>query len=237
MSGWKTLPRTSNYRSNDMNNEDALNQVAQRYRNEGYDVVLHPNGDAVPGFAGNYRLDLIATRPGEKVVVQVKKNRAELEHDSNASKLAELVNAQPGWRFDLVLVEPESTTEKALEKGVEPTEDEILEMISDAERLAQGGSLAPAYVFVWGALEAAMRNAHDSFEPHGRTAPSELIRMLYSNGLLSEEEFVTLRDSFDLRSQIVHGMKVSPQRFSAVSVEKIAGIARRILSGNEKTAA
>ena len=216
-----------------MSDQEIISRVARRYLDEGYEVTFHPRGDAAPAFAAGFELDFIATKPGDKVVVGVKKNRAELEQDRQIEQLANVVNSQPEWRFDLVLVQPETTAEKVIDKGVEPSGQEILEMISHAQELAHSGHLPSAYVFVWGALEAAMRDVRSRVELYGRVTPNELMRTLYSNGILSDEEFRTLRESFALRTQLVHGMKVNPISFSIVPIERIAAIARKVLTGDE----
>ena len=106
-------------------------------------------------------------------------------------------------------------------------------MISQALDLGQSGQLPIAYVLIWAALEAAMRDVRDRVELYGRITPVELTRTLYSNGYFSDEEFRFLRDSYALRTQLVHGMKVNPASFSVVPLERLAAIARNTLTGDE----
>jgi hypothetical protein len=79
--------------------QEVLGKVAQRYRDEGYDVLVHPRGDQLPPFVANSQLDLIATRGNEGVIVEIKTNRIDLSRDHQLVRLAEIVNAQPGWRL------------------------------------------------------------------------------------------------------------------------------------------
>ena len=58
--------------------EDALERVAEPYRDEGYEVIVRPRGDQVPSFAAGLELDLIATRGTEGVIVVIKRNRIDL---------------------------------------------------------------------------------------------------------------------------------------------------------------
>src|SRR5271166_287921 len=103
-------PMSSNYPSNAMQQE-TLERVAQRYRDEGYHVVLRPFGDQVPSFISGFQPDLVAKRGNEGVVVEIKANRMDLSSDHQISQLAEIVNARPGWRLDLVVLEPETAVE------------------------------------------------------------------------------------------------------------------------------
>src|SRR4051794_40500240 len=88
-------------------------KVAQRYRDEGYGVVVKPQTDLVPPFLAGFQPDLIATRGNESVVVEIKTNRIDLSNNPTITRLAEVVNGQPGWRLDVVVLEPETTVEKA----------------------------------------------------------------------------------------------------------------------------
>ncbi len=47
-------------------------KVAGDYRQRGYDVDIQPSGANLPDFLGGFRPDLIARRPGDNVVVEVK---------------------------------------------------------------------------------------------------------------------------------------------------------------------
>src|SRR4051794_13550587 len=103
---------------------ESLEKIAQRYRDEGYDVIVHPRGDQVPPFAAGFQLDLIAIKGREGVIVEIKANRIDLSSDHQIALLADLVNAQPGWRLDVVVLESESPIEKAARDAEEPSEEQ-----------------------------------------------------------------------------------------------------------------
>src|SRR5438270_11412424 len=107
MSGATARPISSNFPSDAMELE-ALERIAKRCRDEGYDLIVHPRGDQVPHFAAGFELDLIATRGNEGVIVEIKTNRIDLSHEPQVTRLAQIVNAQPGWRLDVVVLEPET---------------------------------------------------------------------------------------------------------------------------------
>jgi uncharacterized protein YutE (UPF0331/DUF86 family) len=188
---------------------DSIERIAARYRDKGYDVVVHPRGDQVPPFAAGFDLDLIATRRNEGVIVAVKANRIDLANDPQITRLAEIANAQPGWRLDVVVLEPETPIQKAAQEAAEPSDEQLAQILKVAEDLADRGYTPYACVVAWSGLEAAMRRLRDEVGLYRRTTPSEMMRSLYGNGFLSREQFDRLKEAFKIRNQVVHGL-VSP---------------------------
>ncbi len=138
-------------------------------------------------------MDLIATRGNEGVVVEIKTNRIDLSSDHQLIQLAEIVNMQPGWRLDLVVLEQETAIQKAAHEGTEPSDEQLAQILKAAENLVDKGYTPYAYVVAWGGLEAAMRRVRDGAELYRQTVPAELMRTLYGNGFLSREQFERLR--------------------------------------------
>lgn len=209
--------------------QEALEKVAQRYRAEGYDVVVRPRTDSLPPFLAGFHPGLIATLGNESVVIEVKTNRIGLSNGSDITRLAEVVNGQPGWRLDVVVLEPETSVEKAAQDAAEPSDAQLFGILHAAEELADKGYTPYACVVAWAGVEAAMRRLQDETRLHGRTTPVELMRTLYSNGFLSREQFDRLRDSFKVRSQVVHGLV--PPKVDPEMVRSITATARDLLKG------
>src|SRR5688572_20879963 len=90
-----------------MSEKELLDQVVARYRSEGYDVRVHPRAEELPEFLSGVSVDLLARNDRESVVVEVKR-RDELY---DIPSWAELVRATPGWRFDLVVVPMNGSSE------------------------------------------------------------------------------------------------------------------------------
>lgn len=223
-----TRPPSSNCRSDAMEQE-AIERIAKQYRDEGYDVIVHPRGDQVPAFAVDFEGDLIATRGNEGVVAEIKTNRLDLARDPQITRLAQIVNAQPGWRLDVVVLEPETTLEKAAQEAAEPSDEELAQILKAAEELADQGYSPYACVVAWGGLEAAMRRIRDGAELYGWTTPTELMRVLYGNGFLTREQFDRLKESYRIRSQVVHGLvplQVSPEsvRYVTATTRSLAHV-------------
>lgn len=208
-----------------------IERIARRYRDEGFHVIVHPHGDLVPPFLAGFELDMIATRGNEGVVVEVKMNRIDLSSDPCVPRLAEIVNAQPGWRLDLVVLEAETQVERAAHEAGEPSDEQLGQILKTADELADNGYANYACVAAWAGLEAAMRRVRDEGELYGRTTATELMRTLYSNGILSREQFNRLRESDKIRTQAVHGLV--PPRVEPDLVHDLTAIARYLVSDNQ----
>lgn len=223
-------PISSNFPDKTMEPE-ALARVVQRYRDEGYDVIAEPHGEEVPPFAAGFNLDMIATRGKEGVVVEIKENRIDLSNDPSMTRLAEVVNAQPGWRLDVVVLEPETAIEKAARDAAEPSDDQLARILEAAEELVDRGYTPYAYVIAWGGLEAAMRRIRDVAELYGKATPTELMRTLYGNGFLNKEQFDRLKESYKIRSQVVHGLV--PSQVDPALVRFVTATARSLVHDPE----
>ncbi|QEH34936.1 hypothetical protein OJF2_34810 [Aquisphaera giovannonii] len=186
--------------------QESLAKIARRYRDEGYEVVVAPRPEQLPPFLAGFRVDIMATRGSEGVVIEVKLNRMDLARDADITRLAEIVHSEPGWKLDLVVLESETQIEKATQDAAEPSDDQLFQILRTADELADKGHAPFACVIAWSGLEAAMRRPRGDVEVHGRATPSEMMRALYSNGVLSREQFEQLRESYKVRSQVVHGL-------------------------------
>jgi hypothetical protein len=211
----------------DKNHEISL--VAERYRADGYEVKALTNGVQLPPFAAGFRLDLFATKAGEKVLVQVKQGQKDLEKDSTTADMARVINAQPGWRFDLVVLGDEDAIERIVREGEEPSAESLSLLLDHAERTAKAGDTPSAFIRAWAALEAAMRRAARTAALEVASAsPLFLLGALYSNGLLERQEYDELNNYLRLRNAVVHGLEV-PAIDSTVPLY-VASVARKLLA-------
>jgi hypothetical protein len=219
-----------------MDFEKAVENVAGRYRSEGYQVTVRPEESQVPPFAAGLHVDLLATKADEYVLVQVKENREDLRNDPQSARIAEAINAEPGWRFDLVVLSGDSPTEKLAKEAPEPSVDVILRNLNHAERSAQAGDHASSFIVAWASLEAAMRRAaRASGMELQNISPLFLLRTLYSNGLLARNEFDQLNGYLRFRNAFVHGL--AAPNIDAVPTLYVVSAARKLLeeAGQEKS--
>jgi uncharacterized protein YutE (UPF0331/DUF86 family) len=76
-----------------------------------------------------------------------------------------------------------------------------------------------------------MRRIRDGAEIYGRTTPTELMRTLYGNGFLSREQFDRLKESYKIRSQVVHGLV--PPQVDPELVRYVTATARHLVHAEE----
>src|ERR1035438_4868909 len=133
----------------------AINAVAERYRLDGYEVVIEPEPNAIPFDLGGYRPDLIAKKGGITNIVEVKSEAQKLSFDQLRS-LVEEVKRHGGWRFVLI------TGQDVLRPGL-PSQDEnqfylseVEPQVEEALRLAEAGKKEAGYLILWIAFERMM---------------------------------------------------------------------------------
>jgi len=230
-----------------MDLEQEVNRIAGEYRSEGYDVVTHPGAERLPAFATDLGVDILATRGDEKVLVQVRRDRGEVEADQRVQRLADVILANPPWRNDLVILQTDDPIKRAIREVGEPSPEKIAEMLDSIESLLKtydSASHLPnlrnaignsALVMAWAALEAAMRHVCREIELYiPKYTPGDLLRTLYSNGVLSREQFEFLRETMRIRNEIVHGL--NSQAIDIEIIQKIREVTRWLLHGPQEPA-
>ncbi|MDQ3934330.1 MAG: hypothetical protein M3340_06825 [Actinomycetota bacterium] len=205
-----------------------LEEVADRYRAKGYEVVLEPGPERLPAFLGNYRPDLLATRGSENVVVEVK-TRDALEQEVGLSEVARLLEAHPGWRMDIVsLPRREGTRTDLMDPATLTT------LINEAKELSRNGLGHPAVLLSWTVLEGALRHALADADPADRPLTSlSLLKTALSLGHLDQREFNVLSDLAHLRNRVAHGFQTNPAQLSVVHatplVDAVEAVVPRLL--------
>src|SRR5438067_11907716 len=132
-----------------------LQTVERRYKRRGYNVLLRPRGDDLPQFLSGFEPDMIAYNDQESVVVAVKP-RADLPASEYLMDLAEVVNAQQGWRLDLAVVNPK--TPRLVDEDVEVLgQPEIVARIRAVRLLVKERQDEAAILVAWSTVEAALR--------------------------------------------------------------------------------
>ncbi len=191
--------------------DELVNSVAERYRQDGYEVLREPSEKAVPFDLGGFKPDLIARKQDEALIVEVKVNAQKTSFDSLRSVVDE-VKRHKGWHFILV------TAQDLLANPLDVREeqfswDDVLYRIDSAERLSQQGEYEAAYILLWISFERALRfQARQISLPVDRLAPGILIRQMYSQGELSMSQFDAALACQEARNRIVHGFPKSDVR-------------------------
>jgi hypothetical protein len=213
-----------------MDFEQELKRVAETYTRQGYQVTIRPNPEVLPPFAKDFRVEILAKREAEGVLVAVKRDRNELAADSNLTRYAEIIGLQTGWRFDFAILEAESPSPKEIDGANDFSEEDIGKSFSESSEMVRAGFARPALITAWAGFEAAMRlRLRAAGERAGwGTAPRSMLNELYSNGVITVEEFRKLENLFRVRNQIVHGF-TSSLASEGASVQLLSDIGHRLI--------
>jgi len=149
----------------------AQRRIARKYRALGYDVQEQPAADLLPAFLHGVAPDLIARDGSDHVVIQVKRNAA-LKGSNDLIHLAALVSGQPGWRFELVVLDDRET---------EPAADADIDVDRAREKVTaaiNAGLVDIAHVYL---ADILVRTARDLAEIHRVRSDNKSDRDLFAD--------------------------------------------------------
>jgi hypothetical protein len=200
-----------------------LEGVAEMYRKEGYEVTVSPAEELLPKFLANEDIGLVAKKGSENVAVQIRARGEAYDLQPDLYRFAE----QQGWRLDVV-VYPPNTIDDLPRNGASVRSGYVQELIQESEKLIRERVPRAAVVISWSAVEAAMREAaqREGVEPD-RPFPRDLLKSLYSNGVISREDYTRSMESMEIRNQVVHGF--APENLSLETSEYLADFAARLI--------
>jgi uncharacterized protein YutE (UPF0331/DUF86 family) len=206
---------------------ERLLQLAGEYRDKGYEISFHPNPEDLPDFLRNYRPDMIVRRGDEAVIIEVKSRRS-LNSSSRQylQNLAQSVEQHPGWRFELVMTNPEDAV-------YSPKAESSLQQSEIETRLQAARQLATqhpesAILYSWSLVEATLRLVaeHEGMSLQ-RLDPLYLVKQLVTEGVISRSEYQLLMDALSLRNAIAHGFKAT--QITQESVYQLIDVAAQLL--------
>ena len=209
---------------------ERLLRLSEEYRDRGYEVSFHPNPEDLPDFLKNYRPDMIVRRGDETVVIEVK-SRSSLNSSSAQylRNLAQVIEQHPGWRFELVMTNPEDATFSSEAQG-SLQEHEIEPRLQIARQLATH-NLESAILYSWSLVEATLRLVAEKEELSlQRFDPLYLVKQLTTEGVISRSEYQLLMNSLSLRNAIAHGFKTA--QLTQESVYELIDITEQLLKAS-----
>ena len=204
-------------------------KTAEEYRGKGYEVLMQAPLDFLPGFTAD-----LLVRKGEEVKVIEVKTRPSLAANPKIIELARTIESKPGWTFELLLVsEPEKRDSP--ESACSFSSEEIVQRFEEAEKALQAGLPEAAFLLAWSAHEAAIREviAEQGVPNRGITGSGYVLDQAVFHGVISRDDYTTLKEMLKYRSAIVHGFSLSD--FRAELVVELLKTARRIIAGASDT--
>lgn len=204
---------------------DLLNEIADRYRLQGYRVSVHPDSKALPAELRGFEVDLLATSSDETVVVEVKRSTKARELPNQLAQLTSLSRSL-GWRVDLV-------SEPAPE-GASWPRSRRRELLEDALGLLDDHKEA-AVLLACSAVEGGLR---ELARKHGggsdRTVPfRQLIAFLHSFGIIGSNTSSSLSGLADARNHAAHARSMG--RLPTRAVREFIEVALWLTSANFMT--
>jgi hypothetical protein len=176
-----------------------VKDLARAYRRAGYRVTVNPPESELPAFLRDFQPDLVAVSDKESVVIEVK-SQADLVAAEDIPMLATRVDAQPNWRFELVVTSSRRNPNTIVNADV------VWERLRIARQLAGQDQVEAAFLLLWSAVEAVLRiiAAHERVNVE-RLAPAAMVKQLATLGVLGRGDLGILRDAADVRTALIHG--------------------------------
>jgi REase_AHJR-like len=179
-------------------------RVAEKYKRQGFQVVIAPKEQQLPFDLNGYPPDLIATKsPEENYIIEVKSSASKMPID-RYREVSELVAQHPGWSFILVTDDDISSDNDTADSQLLLTFEQIIERQKQAKRLLDLNEAEAAFLLSWGAFEAMLRRQAILVHiPIERFPTPSLIKHLYSQGELSMQHFDEATQLQKIRNRFV----------------------------------
>jgi hypothetical protein len=180
-------------------------KVAEKYRLQGFEVIIEPSKSVIPFDLGNYIPDIIAKKTSnECYIIEVKKTISQIPID-RYREIAEIVAQHHGWRFLLITGEDVFSADTKDDHRILSWEQMFHRQVQ-SQRFLVAGEVEVAFFYSWGVLEAAMRQAaKNAAIPIENLPANSLINHLYSQGELSIEQFDRARTIQETHDRLGHG--------------------------------
>ena len=185
--------------------QEKIESLAAEYRAKRYKVSVRPSVDDLPSFLKEFRPDIIAMSPEGNVVIEVKPYP---QFDAEeARELAEVVERNPGWRFDVMLVNPPVAPDIPAQERL-ADDEQVTRMLENAETLSKEGHVEAAGLIAYSALETILRRLAQSKAPQiERQSSSRVLKELYSLGKIHPDTFEKLLPLMEFRNAVAHGFR------------------------------
>jgi hypothetical protein len=188
-----------------------VHELAEKYKNQGYNVMVAPLPSQLPDFLSSFQPDLLVTKPDDNLVIEVKAKQS-LRFTEETRRLADIVSRRPGWRFDLVLYLDDNIGVTDLFSPSQVlAKPEIEGYLAEVDKLFSLKLFTSAFLLAWTATEATLRylaKHHVLMIPTFH--PLVFCKELAYQGIISSEQYNLLSQLIPIRNSLVHGIKTKP---------------------------
>ncbi len=202
-----------------------LREIADQYSTEGYNVLTQPLKDELPPFLRHFHPDLIAVRPDQSVIVEVKAP-GKVRRTDYWRELADAVKSHQEWK----LVIADSTAQEAAVDSMSPSEVE--DRLNQSTRLAEAGEAQASFLMAWSAAEAAMRLIAEQYNVKVfDLSPRSLMSRLVSEGLMDRQDYDVLTARIQQRDAVAHGFR---QGITEEDLQQLRAVVQNLLTELEE---
>ena len=189
-----------------------IKELAREYSEKGYRVSIEPHGQKLPKFLRkiNFVPDLIAESDTGSSVIEVS-SKATVDRLRELSTFVETIEKRPGWSFELVMTNPQTTTPAAAIHGIPQLDDlqdsfEKLSALLILSRESDNDFSHAVLLSAWAIVEGALRMYlfSDKAEIPVRNSRS-IVRDAVMFGFISANEGKFLDSVAQFRNSIAHG--------------------------------
>jgi len=212
------------------NIERRIREIANEYKEKGYEVYTNPRQNELPDFLIGFEPDLIARKENDNVLIEVK-TRQDKSDIKQFESIINDINKREDWRFEVVFT---NTKEKKINTSQLQTlsSELITERLDEINRLIQFESFEAAFLLSWSTLEAVLREKliNENKSSLDKTTLS-IIKTMFSIGLLNQNDYKTLQIANKLRNTVIHGFQ---QKIDNKSVVDILQIINNLIGKNRE---
>lgn len=188
---------------------NTIKQYADWYAQRGYQVAVDPSPRDLPEFLRTLAPDLIASRNGENIVVEIKTSSP--GSFEQVQRLARALQHRAGWELQVVyadLADPEWDPPPLL-----PDIAELLARLVGIDKSDKDSDRRGVqFLLLWSIIEAAARHRLLSADipSTSRISSSALIKTLLTEGIIEDADYALLRRGLTVRNAVAHGFLNQP---------------------------
>lgn len=203
--------------------QQKIDEIRAEFERNGFAVHVRPSPRVLPEFLRLFEPDLVAMSPRENVVVEVKAT-SDVDPDQ-MTRLAQVLEREPGWRLEVVFVNQPVAAEVPSEERLAP-EEQVNRLLSSAESLFADGEVEAAAMLAWSAAETILRRSAQSAAPElERQSSARVLKHLYSIGLIEPSIYEKLLLLMQFRNAVAHGFE---PKMAAPSIPDVIPDLRRL---------
>lgn len=205
------------------NREDSIRSiVAEKYRQQGFEVFVEPGIEVLPFDLGRYSPDLLVKKSeNEGYIIEIKGSAGQTSIEQYR-EVSEIISQHAGWRFLLITGEDSLLNGNNIKAEELLSWEQIFRRKEQADRLISFGENEGAFLSLWLILEAMMRKQAEELSiPIERFPTKSLINHLYSQGELSIEQFDKAKSLMNVRNRLVHGFQTAELSGTVRQLQKL----------------